>query len=462
MTHRVSLLSDRMLILRRICKLWTPNDSLEWRVDNAHCPTRIGTPRYKIYQTPCSFFQHPIYRQNSGRNPHSIFIFSSYGTAMSPAPITLLNLTLQRNSSTGGTNQAIRKAEESSLGWIAIVLIVVTVTLQLRHNLIWSDARILRKINYILKSQTSRSIAKQIRDGLDEEIDGPRTSVSSTLIFARLYERLSKGRHRFVGRLFSNLAKLSLWGLQVVETFEEPYLQMLNSDVLISFYLLLGVGSITVLGAFRPNKVEGILIICSILLATTVSIVLRATVHDTSPESNYDIAVTAFAYLRYVCVLLGVLVAAYDLFVSITKREAHISNIVSCILHQDRMTKSHVERLEAMRAAVESGRSEYYETKSNWKWRGNRNFKFWFDVVLFLGTSVEGALYSVLLSTELLPAFFALETSSYMFFLLLLINDNYIENELLFKLVKISEEPIDVDVVGGKSNGTNDMLGTFH
>lgn len=87
---------------------------------------------------------------------------------MSPTPINVLHLTVHNNNSTDGTNHTFRKAEHSALGWIAISLIVMTVTLKLRHNLIWSDSGILRKVNYLLKIQTPRSIAKQIRDGLDE------------------------------------------------------------------------------------------------------------------------------------------------------------------------------------------------------------------------------------------------------------------------------------------------------
>lgn len=400
-----------------------------------------------------SFIRHPTHIP-------SLSTLSRYGNEMSPTPVNLLNLTLRNNNSTNGTNQAIRKAEESSLGWIGISLIIVTVTLQLRHDLIWSDARILRKINYLLKSQTPRSIAKQIREGLDEEIDGPRASVSNSVIFARLYERLAKGRHRSVGRSFSNMAKLSLWGLQVIESFEEPYLKMLNSDVVISFYLLLGVGSLTVFGAFKPNKAEWVLITFSLLFAISTSLILRATIFDTSLDSAYEEALIYTSYLRYSCLILGIFATSYDLYISFSEKEAHISNIVSCILLKSRMTNGHTERLGSMRAAVESGRSTYHESKSKWKWRGCRNFRFWFDTIVFLCTSIEGALFSVLLSSQLLPAYFALETSSNLFFVLLLVNDNYIENELLFKLVQISEEP--VDVVGGQSNGTNEMLTAFH
>lgn len=92
-------------------------------------------------------------------------------------------------------------------------------------------------------------------------------------------------------------------------------MQMLNSDVLISFYVLLGAGSLSILGAFKPNKVEPILIIFSIVVASSMSIILRATEFDTSLNSTYDLAMNVMTIIRYVCLLLGILSASYDLYI---------------------------------------------------------------------------------------------------------------------------------------------------
>lgn len=336
-----------------------------------------------------------------------------------------------------------KDGENFSHNWVGLLLLFITLLLQSRPNMIWSDSRMLRKINYRLQAQTPLRLFTDIRQGLDEEIDGESIAESKDIVFARLYEKLSKGRNRFVGRSFTHFAFISLWCIELAESFEQPYIEILESEVLISFRLLLTVGSFGTLGAFKPTLAEAISLSLSISGAVFLTAIMRTTVPYNSIKDRFDRVLNVFSYVRIACIAIGLLLVFRQMLNSFFNEESHISNIVNCIMNRTISSKPHhIKRLEDMRNMVRRGDSSSYGRLSAWSVRGNIGPLNWFGVFLFMVSVIEGAVYSVVLPQKYVPRFFVLETSSYILFFLLILNDTHVENELLFQLLRISEQPL--------------------
>lgn len=337
-----------------------------------------------------------------------------------------------------------KDGEEHRYSWVGLLLLFITLLLQSRPNMIWSDSRMLRKIKYRLQAQTPFRIFAEVRQGLDEEIDGELICESNDIVFARLYEKLSKGRNRFVGRSFTHFAFISLWFIELAEIFEQPYIQLLESEVLISFRLLLTVGSFVILGAFKPTVAETIILSFSISGAVFLTAIMRITVPYYLVKDRFDRVLNVSGYVRMASIAIGLLLVLRQIFKSFFNEETHISNIVNCIMNRTISSKPHhTKRLEDMRIKVRRGDSSSYGNLSVWSVRGNIGLVNWFGVCLFMISVIDGAAYSVVLPQKYVPRFFVLESCSYILFILLILNDTHVENELLFQLLRISEQPLE-------------------
>lgn len=349
--------------------------------------------------------------------------------------------------------------KNTNLDWEGLSLLVLTIILQVRHTVLWSESRMLRKLKYKLKVQKAKKIAKSVRDNIDVDIDGTPESVSSDIVFARLYQSLSKGRHRLLGRAFTQLAYISLWALEMAETFERPFRQILNSDVLLSFRCLLAVASFTVLGAFRPTISEIILILLWLFVPLTVSyVVWEEVLYD---NSTYQKAFKVTCWINRVIIILGMIMSIVRFVLSVFGFDDEISTTVSVILRRrtsgKQLSRRQQRKLDKMRNHVNLQRDIHHRGITNctydgqlspwtlrsataWKIRCGFKLGSWFDIVVFNVAVLDGILTVPTLHNEKeFGRFFLLQVASFCFFLCILINDSHVEKELFFKLLWISE-----------------------
>lgn len=261
---------------------------------------------------------------------------------------------------------------------------------------------------------------------------------------------LSKGSHRLFGRGFTQLAYLTLWGLELAETFSGTFQQMLHSDVLLTFRCLLAIGSFTVLGAFEPTIAERILILTWFIAPLLISVIVReqVSVYNRTFERIDNFS----CRINQAVIGVGIVVAIFRFILSFFAIDDDTSSIVSVILRKrtsgKELNRFQQKKLNDMRELVRVQRDThhrgitnctYHGQITNWNIRWDFQWASCLDIFAFNISMIYGIITVPYLYRNEHWRFFLLQVTSFFFFLWILVNDSHVENDLFFKLIWISE-----------------------
>lgn len=304
--------------------------------------------------------------------------------------------------------------------FIGILFILYAVALQSKVHVLWSESRMLRKL---LKANSSNLISDI-------------TSIDTNVRFAQIFDKISKGRHRHVNRIYPHLYVLFTILVDVASYLGNylslPILQM--SDAFNSIRLLIYLGSFTVLGA-RPLSCPEVLLLTFIILVQACFIVLGGIGIIQIPNG-----------LRVTCTTLRVITLVIITITTVVKiarahrsADSEISQVVNIILeNKGRGEPRQTRRLDFMRQLAES---DEYESK-------NRTImSYWrpdiyelIDILSVLLFAFTNGLVWRELSYGALPVLVVMESlevvSSFLFF----INQTQVEPTLFIELLRIAKK----------------------
>lgn len=323
--------------------------------------------------------------------------------------------------------------------WV-LVLITLTVLAQLKSNLLWIDAIILRK----LKKERDRKPDHQIRDDVASEAPKrmQKAKDPKDALFASIYMSKSKGRHRLSGRFISSTTLFLVMFMDVigmVQNWEQNEL-ILASEVLVTFRLTLAFSSLAVLGSLCLKK--GAWKKVALYLTTLVSIVLFSSFMWFSFRycwiPPYSRTVDIYKNLNYMIISILAALFVGEIIRQYNNFDTHISNIAQTIINGDmdkkwkKMLKDRFEYLKRIHYFPEETRSE----------------NLWINLLKFIGSwhisflcIVQSILYVATFSwhtKEAIPASIAVRVGSTVFIAMSQINDNVIERRLIMKILEIS------------------------
>lgn len=317
------------------------------------------------------------------------------------------------------------RAEETEAfrsAWVVQLMLALIVFIQAKMQVLWSDSRMLRKLRTELRDKGADSIRAQI-------LQTARRPCSPDEIVSKLYMRLSKGRHRRIGRLYSHVYIIFTWIFDVVSFLPSSGVALLTSDAVSAFRLSIAAGSLTVLGA-RPLTVLEAIILLSALAIYIFSIAFVPSLPDSRGVS------LTILVLRSALVLSGVVRAFYLAFRQRQGDGTHLSDICLAIAKRTYgPLKPQHARMKHMRASLwREGDTRGTHGGRYWPLQG-----LWFDVCIcaLLLISNIGTLGDDLRGQ--LPAILITEAADFISILLLFLNDTQVEPTLFTELLKIAD-----------------------
>lgn len=334
-----------------------------------------------------------------------------------------MNSTLQTDSTNAfGVPMSLASHIVLPLGLWVVVLLQANITV------LWSESRMFRKISSTLKLKS----AKRLRQEIVEQIGRP---CSNDEIFATLYLNICKGRNRFVKRMFPNVLLFSMWVLDVA-TLSDAFMVLYTSDAFTAFRLMISVGALSVLGAFRLSIYEG----AFLTLGWVAYIFSFSFLSLREKGSTFVIAVNVFR-----STLMGV--ASVFLLAKIAFQgkgeDKHLSSILNSI-SSGKLSKNRRQskRLQVMRAWIKRLDSE----KNVEEIQTSSFSKYWHPkelcyelIVTVLLLCTNGMSWNLTSHEPLFWLVVVLESSDYLLFVLLFINDSQVEPELFLQLLRISD-----------------------
>lgn len=329
--------------------------------------------------------------------------------------------------------------------WVPPIYLWVTILLQTRSVMIWSEARILRK----LRSKLHCTPAAIVREEVSAELRASGVPVTPENIFGRLYVSMAKGRQSTINRLLPSINVLSLLLLDLL-SFSNITTGVWTSDAHLAFRLMLASGSLAVLGARSLSVCEmmGAVLCCGLYVASLVTVGSL-----NKPVSLREPLLIARGVLLGID-LFFLMAAAYHLS---TGKDEHISSIARRIdtgNFPDRATDSQSERFKKMLLWVKNVRMK--DTVCNiWRYQGSSHGKlphklssrwwYWrprtfetFELFLTIFVLSTNGLSFNNVKDSAYPIFITLEIAEVVNIFMLLVNDTQVEPQLFLEILDVA------------------------
>lgn len=305
--------------------------------------------------------------------------------------------------------------------WVIPVMLAFAALLQSKAHLLWSDSRILRKLRTELEYRTTDQLRLQVEQSVGK-------TCTPNEIFAHLYIRLAKGRHRRLGRLFTHIYIFFTWSLDLL-VLSSIVISLLSSDAVSGIRLLIAVGSLTVLGA-RP---------LTILETLCILLTLTAYLLTLSLVPNFVTSLVLYwthMGLRCTAVLVGVVVTSFFVYRDWKCGGTHISNIANAILKKSIDENVHqTARLARMRNIL-SSRGDLHRSGNAPYWHVGRSWVYIAVTAIMFATNILNVKESL---HEQLPSFLVTEAADFISLVLLFFNDTQVEPTLLLELLMVAD-----------------------
>lgn len=130
-------------------------------------------------------------------NPFFFFALCCVFIIQSLLPIFNLNFTSRNENNTNSESQtdifqfAFKAPKVDLLDWSLIYVLIFTICVQVKADLIWSDSRILRKLRFMKREKDNKQLTNNDDYSADEK-------------FSQIYIMLSRGRHHKLSRTFGH------------------------------------------------------------------------------------------------------------------------------------------------------------------------------------------------------------------------------------------------------------------
>lgn len=283
------------------------------------------------------------------------------------------------------------------------------------------------------RHQTSASIRASIRATFQEGVHSP---ISSAQIFALLYCRLSKGRHRLSARLWSALLPLLFWSLDILLWIPGLETEIYKNDALVAFRFLICAGSLTVLGARMFTVVEAA-ILCFTLSAYMAAMILSFCFGPIRWRVLHSVGITqlVIASFMFLCWCAKTLRVAVG-------NECTVSNIAHKIqlgtLSQNSTQDAHFDAMQQVaRNALPKDKRKERGTQGGAYWP--LDMFSWMKMVAIAINCLDNVMFAAYMPRALLPIFVLLEAFELLALILLTVNETQVEPVLFAELLKISE-----------------------
>lgn len=235
--------------------------------------------------------------------------------------------------------------------WFLSIMISVTVLLQMKMNVVWSEARMFRKLVRRLKMGGKTQIRTEALSTF------PYQECNNDQLFARMYIMMSKGRHSTASRVYSYLLLWTLWVLDILQSVGSiDSIVFIESEALTVLRLMLAMGALIVVGAlrYRQKTIVAVIIACSVPYVWSYTFFQNVVLYKSDVwESSFPYKIFYYVnLLRLIAVGAGLLYSLFPCVWDYLGKGTHISNIAYSIeegLTDDSLRKSQVRRLQLVR-----------------------------------------------------------------------------------------------------------------
>lgn len=330
--------------------------------------------------------------------------------------------------------------------WLLPSLLALSVLLQMKMDMMWSESRIFRKLVKQIKRKGKKNIRQEVINSF------PQSECHNDESFGRLYTMMSKGRHRTISRVYSYLLLWTFWILDILISFGAVNeFAIFDSEALTVLRLMLSMGALQVVGAIRVGRkrILGVIIICSIPYVLSYFIFQNVIMFagDYSwvgpfPETIFRIC----NYIRCAIVVIGFLLSLYPCWKDYLGKDSHVSNLANCIeegLHESRDRQSQMKRLQFVRKRIQHIYEENPDCTSDLMIADSYfiapSFRAYVDVFVSFTLFLTNAFLLGNLSKGRLSKIVIVEFFEFIGICLLLVNDTVVEPALLATLIDIAD-----------------------
>lgn len=316
----------------------------------------------------------------------------------------------------------VEETKVSKYEWISTILVIISVLIQVKIHFMWSESRILRKLRAEVRDKGPEGIRNEIHGSVDQEC-------TSNEVFAKLYMRLSKGRHRHMATLYFRFFMISTFVIGEL-SFLQIGEAMMSSDTLIAFRIAIAVGSLTVLGA-RPLSKRELLVLVLALVGYILAIVLCPFYMR---SYGFWLAHTIGFFVLTGCIIFLEICLEFCRY---RDGGTHLADICSDISKRKyRVLAKQDKRMQHMRTVM----------KTEGGLRGTKNGRYWsFDWVSWVYVIVYvismasnlGVMHDLFPNEK--PDFVIIQATDFRSFTLLMINSTQVEPTLMIELLQIAD-----------------------
>ena len=310
---------------------------------------------------------------------------------------------------------------------IAVIFILFATILQSKAAMLWSESRILRKIN----DRTHSTLT----DGI--------TTTDTNIRFATIFKNLSKGRHRRFSRMFSHFFLFFGVGLDLMFSLEHfrNVSVIPTSEALTTVRALIYFGSFTVLGVRPLSRLET-LGLCLVVLVQASSLSLFGLGKIQIPNTGR----TVIHVLRVLVLLTFLFIESMRSWSTFHSTGNDVSQIVNVILKNNlRDGSKQAKRLERMHAIAKSEENmgNSWNEKPYTRPKLSQFFE-WGSIMLF--ALMNGPAFGEE-DFHTLPNIVIIESLEIVSNFLLFINDTQVEPELFVRLLRIARIEDEMEMV---------------
>lgn len=330
--------------------------------------------------------------------------------------------------------------------WFLSSMIAVSVLLQAKMNVMWSEARMFQKLVKRIKMGAKTQLRREATSTF------PYAECNNDQLFARMYIMMSKGRHSTVSRVYSYIFLWTLWVVDVLQsTGHIDSVMFIQSEALTVLRLMLATGALQVVGAIRYRRKT----ILAVIIAGSVPYVWSYTFFQSYVLYKNGVWESSFSYkifyamnlIRLVAVGAGLLFSLVPCVWDYLGQGTHVSNIAYSIeedLLDEHGRKSQVKRLQLVRERVKQIHRNDPNSTNNLLVADSQFFALTFRIGIEITVSIIILATNAFLLGDLvtgrLAIFTIVEFFEFVGMFLLFANEVIIEPALFATLIDIADE----------------------
>lgn len=319
------------------------------------------------------------------------------------------------------TDEDVSFEEKPAVVWVRILLLVFAGALQFKAPMLWSESRILRK----LECRTPNIILDPI---ISTDLHGA---------FSEIYISFSKGRHRIFSRVYYDLYLLFVVSIDALSGLLG--VDFSTSEALLALRIMIYFGSFAVLGARALTGLE-MLFITGLAALNAASILAFGFEWLTISGKVLNI----LNVIRLVTLLIEVIVSFLDITLGLCSADTNIAQVANSIWTGKFSRWSRQQRrVNEMHRIVQSDSANRKGTTNGTYWRlGFRNA---LDLlILFFFTASNGPTWGALYPRDIIPTVVVIETLEFVSNALFLINETQVEPTLFVKILDLAEQKVNL------------------